>query len=192
MGVESVTTPHIYVTPFADFTVEINSDSLTRIDCRNTSAGALAHASSALTAKGLAAIHFVIFKLCIGKEECHSLERSKLGSQKHFTPAYLTKTAGNRNKAKLELQIGCYVVVSCRTGELNASVMRRRGLGILVYLDLLLGRQCVSGASVHIGNASASTCISVNECLVALVLDKLSYVVKHRGGEDLVDSTVSH
>ena len=71
-------------------------------------------------------------------------------------------------------------------------MMSGGGLCVIGDLYLLLGREGVSGRAVHIRHASARTCVTVDECLVALVLYELADGVEHRGGEDLVDSAVCH
>ena len=190
--VERVALPHIDVRPLALLAGEIHLDCPARLDVGYAAARTFAHAAHTLLAERLAVVHLVVFELGVGEYERESLQRSELRSQQHLAVADLTEPAGYRGEPEVELQIGRDVVASGRAGELHAAVMCGRRLGVLIYLDLLLGRQAAAGRAVHIRDRAARSGVAVDERLVSLVLDQLSDCIQHRGREYLVDTSVRH
>ena len=115
-----------------------------------------------------------------------------VGGQQHLAPADCAQAASNGCQTELELQVGGRLALFDLTGELHATVVSSLALSVLADLDLLLGGQGVAGGAVHIGNNTTSAGVTVNNSLVALVLDDLTYVVQNSGSVDLVDAAVCH
>lgn len=92
----------------------------------------------------------------------------------------------------MELQVRRDGLLAGGTGKLHGTVMGGLVFRLLVYSDLLFGRNCVAHGAVNVRNAAAGTGVAVDHGFIAVILEQLADSVQYGGGINLIDSSICH